>query len=82
MPEEPDNLILSLLREIRAVQDQQSAKLTEHDLRFDELKKQIEEWETTATGIGFAAHANVRTQAIEREIAELKNRIKRLEDAR
>lgn len=83
MAEEPDNLVLRMLREMREVLQEVRDKVHEHDRRFDELKTQIEEWqETTATGVGFAAHANIRTQAIEKEIAELKRRIKRLEEAR
>lgn len=83
MADEPDNLILSLLREIRGKLDEHTELHEEHRRSFAELKKQIEDWqETTATSVGFAAHANLRTQAIEKEIAELKSRIKRLEDAR
>lgn len=83
MAYEPDHLVLKMLREMREVLQEGRTKVYEHDQRFDELKKQIEEWqETTATGVGFAAPANLRTQAIEKEIVELKSRIKRLEDAR
>jgi hypothetical protein len=47
---------------------------------FRELHKAIEDWkETTATGVGFAAHANIRTDAPEKEIADLKKRIDRIE---
>lgn len=79
---ETENLMLRMLREIRAKQD-------EHDLRFGaterelkELRKPIEDWqETTSTGVGFAAHPNIRTRALEREIAELKRRVDQLERA-
>lgn len=82
MADEPDNMMLRLLRDIRG-------KLDEHDKRFDrtdeqlhDLRKAIEDWkETTATGVGFAAHANIRTEALEREIADLKKRMDRLEKA-
>ena len=44
------------------------------------LMRSIEDWkETTATGVGFAAHANIRTDALEKEIADLKRRIDRIE---
>jgi predicted nucleic acid-binding Zn-ribbon protein len=80
MAQEPDNVMLRMLRDIRA-------KLDEHDKRFDqtdeqlrELRKSIDDWkETTATGVGFAAHANIRTEALEKEIADLKRRMDRLE---
>jgi hypothetical protein len=62
--------------------DEHTLRFDAHDRRFDELKKQIEEWqETTATGVGFAAHANLRNRALEKEIAELKRRVERLERA-
>jgi septal ring factor EnvC (AmiA/AmiB activator) len=82
MVEEADNLVLKLLREMRdAIQDVR-AKVYEHDERFAELNKAIEDWqETTSTGTGFAMHASIRTQALEKEIAELKRRIDRLERA-
>jgi hypothetical protein len=82
MAEEPDNLVLKMLREMREALQDVREKVYEHDRRFDELRKQIEDWqETTAAGVGFAAHANLRTQAIEKEIAEPKRRIDRLEEA-
>lgn len=82
MFEEADNLVLKLLREMRNVLDEHTRRFDEHDRRFDELKKAIEDWqETTSTGTGFAMHASIRTQALEKEIAELKRRIDRLERA-
>lgn len=82
MAQEPDNLVLKMLREMREILDDVKGKVYEHDARFIELKKQIEDWqETTSTGVGFAAHANIRTPALEREIAEMKRRIDRLEQA-
>lgn len=80
MVDEPDNLLLRLLRDIRAKQDEHDKRFDAHDTRFDELHKAIEDWkETTATGVGFAAHANIRTDALEKEIADLKKRIDRIE---
>jgi hypothetical protein len=78
--EEPDNLVLKMLREMRTSIEEVRAKVFEHDERFAELKKLIEDrQETTSTGAGFAMHANLRTQAIGKEPAELKRRIDRLE---
>ncbi len=82
MLEEPDNLVLKMLREMRDVIQDVQAKVYEHDDRFAEMKKAIEDWqETTSTGTGFALHASIRTQALEKELAELKRRIDRLERA-
>lgn len=65
---------------MRSVLDQHTKRFDEHDKRFDELQKAIEDWqETRSTGAGFALHANVRTQALEKEIAALKKRMDRIE---
>lgn len=80
MADEPDNLVLKMLREMRQILDEVRGKVFEHDERFLELRKQIEDWqETTSTGVGFATHAHVRTQALERELEELKRRVDELE---
>jgi hypothetical protein len=80
MAEEPDNLVLKMLREMREILDDHTHRFEAHDRHFNELKKMIEDWqETTSTGVGFAAHANIRTQALEKEIADLKHRLDRLE---
>ena len=82
MASEPENVMLRLLREIRAKQDEHTAMHEEHRQSFAELRKAIEDGkETTATGVGFAAHANIRTDALEKEIEELKRRMDRIERA-
>jgi polyhydroxyalkanoate synthesis regulator phasin len=82
MAEEPENLILKMLREIRAKQEEHDGRFDKHDAQFRELRKAIEDWqETTSTGVGFAAHAHLRTQAMEKEIEELKRRVAQLERA-
>lgn len=80
MADEPDNLVLKMLREMREILDDHTKRFEGHDRRFDALQKSIEDWqETTSTGTGFAMHANIRTQALEKEIADLKRRIDRIE---
>lgn len=80
MAKEPDNVVLKMLRDIRELLGTHTKRFDEHDRRFDELQKTIEDWkETTATGVGFAAHANIRTDTLEKEIAALKKRIDRIE---
>ena len=62
MAKEPENLMLKLLREIRATQDDQGDEIKR-------LRKQIEEWQdTSATMSGFAVHANVRHDAVAKEL--------------
>ncbi|MCW4114522.1 hypothetical protein NPA31_006050 [Aurantimonas sp. MSK8Z-1] len=83
MSEGPDNLILTLLRDIRG-------NLDRHDLRFDEmssqlgeLNKKIDDWqEATATAVGLGSHANLRNTALEARIDDPIRRVEELERAR
>lgn len=80
MASEPENVMLAMRRDIRGKLDEHSAAHDEHRKSFADLRETIENWkETTATGVGFAAHANIRTEALEKEIANLKRRTDRLE---
>ena len=48
-----------------------------------QMRKDMRDWqETTATATGFAMHANIRNQALEAEIADLKRRVENLERAK
>jgi septal ring factor EnvC (AmiA/AmiB activator) len=83
MPEEPGNLVLELLREMRGDVAILRERADEHNEELRALRRQIHDWqETTATATGFAMHATIRGQEIEQEIAELKKRIEKLEKAR
>ncbi len=83
MAKEPDNLILTLLREMRGDLATLRERADEHSAEFKALRKQITDWqETTATASGFAVHANLRNQALEAEIADLKRRVENLERAK
>jgi ubiquinone biosynthesis protein UbiJ len=83
MAREPDNLVLTLLREIRDTQKDHSRLLNQHSEEFSRLNTKMEEWqETTATAAGFAFHSNVRHEAVQRKLDELEERLKRLEEHR
>ena len=81
MAGEPDNLVLELLREIRA-------KLDDHDRRFDEINDRLahleqrndEIHETMYTIAGFATHVNVRHERVSERLKSLEGRIDRLEE--
>ncbi len=76
MPDDESNLVLRLLREMRAVQDQNSRQLE----GIGRLEKQMETLhESTITALGFAAHANVRHDTTQRQIDDLTARIERME---
>ena len=83
MANEPDNIVLKLLREMRVILDEHSLAHLEHRASFKALDKKIDDWqETTATAVGLATHANLRNQAMEEQIAELVKRVSRLEKAK
>ncbi|TGE02475.1 hypothetical protein [Methylobacterium nonmethylotrophicum] len=80
MAAEPDNLVLSLLRdmraalaEVRAVQDEQSRRLIRIEGRVDETH------ESMITGLGLAAHASIRHDRVEERLRDLTDRVERLE---
>ena len=68
MSEDGTSLILRLLRDIRATQD-------EHGRELATLNKKFDDWQRkTATGLGLASYANIRNTAIEAELEALKRR--------
>jgi len=83
MAKEPDSLILRLLREMRSDMAVVRERADEHTEELRALRKEIHDWqETTATATGFAVHANARVQSIEQELAALKKRVEKLEEAK
>jgi hypothetical protein len=60
MPKEPENLVLTLLREMRGGVAILRERADEHSQELRALRKPIHDWqETTATATGFAMHANI-----------------------
>ena len=97
MAEEPDNLVLALLREMRAdIKDlrkdtgridaslrEVQLKLVAHDLRFDALDEKFEMIrEGTVSAIGYAANANRAHVDLQKQIADLARRVEKLEAAK
>jgi hypothetical protein len=94
MPEEPDNMVLQLLRTMRAENSArfgeieallQDVRLTvvRHDLRFDALDESVEAIrEGTVSAIGFAANASRAHIDLRRQIADLTRRLEKLEAER
>jgi uncharacterized protein (DUF3084 family) len=96
MAEEPENLVLHHLRDIRAdvaslrteVKDMRGdvheirTVLDSHTLRFDFLAERVEMLrEGTLTAIGFAAPANEQNRKLAQQIADLTKRVEKLETA-
>ena len=69
MAAEPDNLVLKMLREMRAVQDEQT-------LGLKEIRREMASWsETFAQTGGFSLHANIRAQKLEERVEKLEERL-------
>lgn len=91
---EPENLVLELLREMRAdMKDLRNALhddvhglrvvLDNHTLKLDFLEECVEMLrESTMTALGFAVDASERKKKIETQLAELRERVERLEKAK
>jgi hypothetical protein len=90
MAEEPDNLVLAILREMRADMSRIDETLREvrrtvmsHDLRFDALDEKFEIIrEGTVSAIGYAANASRAHVDLQRQIADLARRVEKLEAAK
>jgi hypothetical protein len=73
MADEPDNLVLRLLRDIRNAQDIHGV-----DLKY--LKERVEDlYKISTHTLGVAANAHVRYETLEATVKELKERVQRLE---
>ncbi|MBU3887848.1 hypothetical protein FM996_16435 [Methylosinus sporium] len=91
---EPENLVLELLPEMRAdirgVRDEQKEDIRGLRsvvdsilLRLDYFEERVEMLrESTMTALGFAVDASERKKKIETQIAELRERVERLEKAK
>ena len=77
MASEPDNLVLTLLREMRSDIAGIKTTLTEHDRRFDLLDKKLDEHHYLMTHtFGVAGMANVQTGLVDARVDELAARQK------
>lgn len=74
MAEEADNLVLTMLREIRA-------RLDKHEERFDKIDNKLDDMsESLTTSLGLSLHANVRHESVQKKLDALEQRVKRLEE--
>ena len=73
MAKEPDNVVLMLLREIRATQD-------DHTHRLERMEKRLGDvHEGMITSLGLAGHAHVRHDSLEKRLDDRAKRVARLE---
>ncbi|MEX6507522.1 hypothetical protein [Jiella sp. M17.18] len=81
MSDEPDNLVLQLLRDIRADIGEVKYTLAKHSERFDHVDQRLEEvHDTLYTVAGAAVHANVRHDTVAERLKTLEERVSRLEE--
>jgi hypothetical protein len=80
MAQEPENLVLSILRDILGALPSQARDLSEikadlrrQGLRIDEL------FESSTMALGLAGHADVRHETVQKQIEQLRERVERLE---
>jgi hypothetical protein len=74
MAQEPNNLVLRQLRDIRATQGAQGVTLEEVKARIEDLYK------ISTHTLGVAANAHVRHDEPERRVDNLTQRVERLEE--
>lgn len=74
MAKEPDNLVLRMLREIRATLDK-------HEPRFDKIDKKLDDMSASLTmALGLSLHANVRHENVQQRLDALEQRVQKLEE--
>ena len=86
--DEPDNLVLQMLREIRATQQEHSEKFKqidvrfkEIDARFDHVDKELEEVKFQVTyGLGVSSINHLKACEVGHRMTEFDQRLKRLEE--
>jgi hypothetical protein len=80
MAKEPNDLVLRLLRDIRATQDTHGTTLQEQSATLEEVKNRIEDlYKISTHTLGVAANAHVRYEELETRIDSLTQRVERLE---
>ena len=78
MVDEPDNVVLRLLREIRGAQQSQGDVLSQHTGALTRLEKRVEDLYTMSTHtLGVAATAHERYEAREARMDQLSERVQR-----
>ena len=83
MAKAPEDITVAILRESRGDLARLRERADQTTAELKVLTRQIHDWqETTATAAGFALHANIRGQAFEEQLADLRTRVEKLEQAK
>jgi polyhydroxyalkanoate synthesis regulator phasin len=80
MVDEPDNVVLRPLREIRAAQQAQEVTLETHGGSLTRLERRVEDlYKISTHTLGVAVTAHERYESLEERIDKLSDRVNRLE---
>ena len=81
MADEPTDLVLRLLRDIRGDMSEVKSVLSDHSMRFDRLERSMNDiQDSVTTALGLSAMANVRHDGVAREIEALMRNARRIDD--
>jgi chaperonin cofactor prefoldin len=80
MAKDPDNLVLTLLREVRAKLDAHDKRFDHADKRFDKIDERFDGLDYKLTHVfGFAAMASLGAKHAETKVSDLADRQTQLE---
>ena len=83
MAKQPENLVLDILRDIRADIRGLREESVRHGDELESIRKVMNDWqETTATATGFAMHANLKLETVDQRLDDPTRRIESLEAER
>jgi hypothetical protein len=81
MAKAPEDLVLRILRDIQATLTEHGRYHEEHKREFERIRSSFKEMrESMVTGLGLAAHANVRNDLMEDRIGNLEAKIVEIEN--
>ena len=80
MADHPIDSTEMILRDIQRTLSEHTRMLNEQSGNIRDMRRELHDWqETTATALGFAGHANVRIESLQKQVDELTARLDRLE---
>ena len=83
MVKQPEGVVVRILRDIQHTLAGHTRRFDQVDQRFDRLERRMDEVnEGMITALGLAGHAHVRNDRVQKELDDLKKRVKRLEAKR
>ena len=69
-----------ILREIQATLAEHTTLLKEQSANMRDMRREMHEWqESPATALGFAGHANIRIESLQKQVDALTEALERLE---